>query len=93
MFGRAESTSGGVTSSSAQPLPAFKSYETFTARSAHSGIKQQINDEIMNVVSTITSDISSRLAGLPVVLMLANTFLVNARSHIDSLLTWIESFY
>ena len=47
----------------------------------------------MNVVSTITSDISSRLAGLPVVLILANTFLVNARSHIDSLLTWIESFY
>ena len=48
---------------------------------------------MLNVVATITSDISSRLAGLPVAMMLANTFLVNARSHVDSLLTWIESFY
>ena len=47
---------------------------------------------MMNVVSTITSETSSRLAGLPVALMLANTFIVNARSHIDSLLAWIESF-
>ena len=48
---------------------------------------------MMNVVSTITSDISSRLAGLPVALTLTNNFLVNARSHIDSLLTRIEFFY
>ena len=47
----------------------------------------------MNVVSTITSDISSRLASLPVALMLVLAFLVNDRSHIDSLLTCIESFY
>ena len=48
---------------------------------------------MINTVSTITSDISSRLAGLSVALMLANTFLVNALSHIDSLLTWIDFFY
>ena len=47
----------------------------------------------MNIVSIITSDIFSRLAGLLVALMLTNTVLVNARSHIDSLLTWIESFH
>jgi len=39
----------------------------------------------MNVVATITSDVSSHLAGLPVALMLANTFIVNDRYHIDSL--------
>ena len=93
IFGRAESSSGGVPSSSVHSFPAIKAYDAFNASSTNSGIKQQINDEMLNVVATITSDISSRLAGLPVALMLANTFLVNARSHVDSLLTWIESFY
>ena len=93
IFGRAESTSGDVYSSSVHPLPVIKSYDTFNIPSTHSGIKEWINDEIMNLVSTITSNISSRLAGVPVALMLANTFLVYDRSHIDSLLTWIESFY
>ena len=48
---------------------------------------------MINVTATITSDFSSRLAGLSISLMLANTFLVNARSTVDSLLTWMESFY
>ena len=46
----------------------------------------------MNVLSTIALDISSCLVGLSVALMLATIFLVNARSHIDSLLICIESF-
>ena len=43
--------------------------------------------------SSINSDISLRLADLPVALMLANTFLINAKSSIESLLTWMDSFY
>ena len=93
MFGRAESSSDGVPSFSVHSLPAIKAYDAFNVPSTNSGIKQQINDEMLNVVATITSDISSRLAGLPMALMLVNTFLVNARSHVYSLLTWIESFY
>ena len=46
-----------------------------------------------HILSSINSNISSRLAGFPVPLMLANTFLVNAKSSIESLLTWIDSFY
>ena len=46
-----------------------------------------------HILSSINSDISSRLAGLPVALILANTFLVNAKSSIESLLTWMDSFY
>lgn len=39
-----------------------------------------------HILSSITSDISSRLAGLTVALMLANTFLVNAKFSIDSVM-------
>ena len=85
IVGRAESSSGGVPPSSVHPLPAVKSYDAFNAPSTNSGIKQQINDEMLNVVAIITSDIPSRLASLPVALMLANTFLVKTRSHVDSL--------
>ena len=45
------------------------------------------------ILSYITSDILSRLASLSVALMLANTLLVNAKSSIESLLTWIASFF
>ena len=46
-----------------------------------------------HILSSITSDISSRLASLTVALMLANTFLVNAKSNIELLLTWMDSLY
>ena len=92
IFGRVESSSS-IQSSSSHPLPSVKEYDNFNSPVSHSGVKQRINDEMINVTATITSDISSRLAGLPISLMLANTFLVNARSTVDSLLTWMESFY
>lgn len=44
-------------------------------------------------ISSINSDTSSQLAGLPVVLMLTNSFLVNSKFTIESLLTWMNSFY
>ena len=47
---------------------------------------------MLNTIASLTSDISSRLSGNPVALMLANKFLVTSCSIIDSLLTRIESF-
>ena len=46
-----------------------------------------------NVVDSITSDVSACLHSSPVALMLANTLLVQSKSIVDSLFTWIESFY
>ena len=93
IFGRAETSPSGSLPSSIHPLPSIKVYELFNSPGTHSGIKHQITDNISHILSSINNDISSRLAGLPVALILANTFLVNAKSSIESLLTWMDSFY
>ena len=93
IFGRVETSPSGSLPSSIHPLPSIKVYELFNSPGTHSGIKHQITDNISHILSSINNDISSRLAGLPVALMLANTFLVNAKSSIESLLTWMDSFY
>ena len=84
-MGRVESISS--IQSSSHLLPSVKEYSNFNAPVSHSGVKQRINDELINVTATITSDIYSRLVGLPISLMLTNTLLVITRS------TWMESFY
>ena len=46
-----------------------------------------------NIFDSITSDVSVCLHASLVALMLANNLLVQSKYIIDSLLTWIESFY
>ena len=43
--------------------------------------------------NSITSDISSCLAGRPITLMVTNTLLLNSKTAIDSILTWMESLF
>ena len=93
IFGRAETSTSGSLPSSIHPLPSIKLYESFNSPGMHSGIKQQITNDMSHILSSINSEISSRLAGLPVALMLDNTFLVNAKSSIKSFLTLMNSFY
>ena len=45
-------------------------------------LSKKITDDMSHILSSIISDISLRLTGLPVGLMLANTFLVNTKSSI-----------
>ena len=90
---RAEASSLGSLSSSTHPSPSIKIYQSFNTPGTHSGIKQQITDDMSHILSSITSDIASRLAGLPVALMLAKSLFVNAKSSIDYLLNWMNSFY
>ena len=42
---------------------------------------------------SITSNVSTCFDASPIALMLTNTLLVQFKSIVDSLLTWIESFY
>ena len=90
IFGKMDSS---TSSSASSPLPTVKSYAAFNAPETHSGVKQRILNEMNNPFSTITSDISSCLAGLPVALMVVNTFLLNSKAAIDSMLTWMESLF
>ena len=84
IFGRAETSPSGSLPSSIHPLPSIKIYELFNSPAGtHSGIKHQITDNISHILSSINNDISSRLAGLPVALMLANTFLIHVKSSIE----------
>ena len=82
-----------TSTSASSPFPSVKSYAAFNAPETHSGVKQRILNEMSNSFSTITSDISSFLAGRPVVLMVAKTFLLNSKAAIDSMLIWIKSFF
>ena len=84
IFGNMDSA---TSTSDSSPLPSVKSYTAFNAPETHSDVKQRILNEMNNSFSTITSDISSCLAGRPVVLMVANTFLLNPTAAIDSMLT------
>ena len=93
MYGRAEVSSFGALPFSSHPLFSIKLCDNFNSPGTHSRIEQQIMDDISHILLSITSDISYRLAGLHVALMLENTFLVNAKSSIESLLTWMDSFY
>ena len=93
IFGRAETSSSGSLPSSTRPLPSIKMYETFNFSGTHSVIKQQITNDMSHILSSINSNISSRLVGLPVSLMLANNFLVIAKSSIEAFLKLIDSFY
>ena len=93
IFGRVESSTSSTLLSSTHPLPSIKLYDNFASPGTHSRIKQQITDDIAHILSSITSDISSRLAGLPVALMLANTFLVNAKSRIEFFLSRASSWW
>lgn len=72
---------------SSSPLPDIKMYSQFNAPQFNSEGKQRVLDQIQNIFAFITGEISSRLAGLPQAMMLANTFLLSARTVIDSLLT------
>ena len=45
-----------------------------------------------NLFATIIGDMSSCLAGPPVALMISNTFLLNSKAAIDSMLIWMKSF-
>ena len=89
IFVKMETSTSTTTSS---PLPAVKSYAALNAPETHSGVKQRTLNEINNSFNSITSDISSCLSGRPVALMVANTFLLNSKAAIDSMLTWMESF-
>ena len=60
---------------------------------APAGVKQRILNEMNKSFSSITSDISSCLTGRPVALLVANTFLLNSKAAIDSMLIWIKSFF
>ena len=91
IFGKVASSTSTSSSSTIHPLPSMKAYVDFN--STDIGIKQTIIDEMDNVVDSITSDVSACLHSSPVALMLANTLLVQSKSIVDSLLTWIESFY
>ena len=93
IFGRAETSSSGSLPSSTRPLPSIKMYETFNFSGTHSVIKQQITNDMSHILSSINSNISSRLVSLPVSLMLANNFLVIAKSSIEAFLKLIDSFY
>ena len=58
-----------------------------------SGVKHRINDEMNNTINSISTDIVSLFSGNPSALILANIFLATSRSVIDSLLSWVKSFY
>ena len=90
VFGKVDSSS--VVGASSSPLSTVKTYFAFNVPESHSGVKQRILDEMQNIFASITSDISSRIAGLPQALMLAKTFLLNSREAVDFLLTWMDSF-
>ena len=85
----ATSTSATVSSH----LPVVKSYVAFNESETHSGVKERILNEMNNSFNSITYDISSCLSGRPISFMVANTFLLNSKAAIDSMLTWIESFF
>ena len=74
-------------------LPTMKVYVAFNAPETHSGIMQRIMNEVNTSLASITNDISSCLVGRPVVLLIANTFLLNSKAAIDSMIIWIESFF
>ena len=93
IFGKVDSSASGVPSSSSHPLPSMKTYDLFNSPETHSGIKQIILDEMDNIFDSISGDITSCLSSSSVALMLANTLLVQSKAIVDSLLTWIESFY
>ena len=82
-----------TTTSASSPLPSIKYYARFNAPETHSGVKQCILNEMNNSFATVTSDISSCLAGHHVALMVGNIFLLNPKAVIDSMLTWTESFF
>ena len=85
VFGKVDSSS--IVDASSSPLPAVKTYFAFNVPESHSGVKQRILDEMQNIFASITSGISSCIAGLPQALILANTFLLNSREAVDSILT------
>ena len=82
-----------TSTSASSHLPSIKSYATFNAPETHSGVKQRILNEMNNSSSSITSDISSCLVGRPVAILVTNTFLLNPKAAIESMLTWMESFF
>ena len=93
IFGKVDASASGVPSSSSHPLPSMKSYDLINSPETHSGIKQIILDEMDDIFDSISGDITSCLSSSFVALMLANTLLVQSKAIVDSLLTWIESFY
>ena len=90
MFGKMK-TSVSATASSA--LPAVKSSLAFNASETYSAVKQRILNEINNSFNSITSDISSCLSGRPIAHMVTKIFLLNSKAAIDSMLSWIDSFF
>ena len=90
IFGKMETSASSTASS---PLPALKSYVAFNAPETHSGVKQRIINEMNNSFNSITSDISFCLSDHPSALMVANTFLLNSKAAIDSMLTWMDFFF
>ena len=86
IFGWAKPSSGKQIFS-LHPLPSVKYYDSSNSPLIHASVKQRINDEMLNVIASLTSDISSRSSSIHVALMLAKTFLVTSRSIIDLFLT------
>ena len=92
IFGKMESSTSTYTTTSS-PLPEVKSYVAFNAPEMHSGVKQRTLNEMNNSFNSIASDTSTCLLGRPIAPMVANTFLLNSKAAIDSMLTWMESFF
>ena len=90
-FRRVASSTSTSSSSTVQPLPSMKAYVYFN--SPDTGIKQKIFDEMDNVVESITSDVSACLHATPAAFILSDTLLVQYKSIVDSLLTWIAHLY
>ena len=90
IFGKMKTSVSATTSS---PLPAVKSYLAFNASETYSAVKQRIVNGINNSFNSITSDISSCLSGRPIAHIVTKTFLLNSIAAIDSMLSWIDSFF
>ena len=82
-----------TTTTASSPSPSIESYAAFNAHTTHSGVKQRSLNAINNSLAIITSVISYCLAGHPVALMIANTFHLNSKVVINSMLTWMEPFF
>ena len=90
-FGKMDASSSKAASS--HPLPLVKLYARFSSQDIGAEIKQRIIDEMDSTISSISTGINSCLHSSPVALMLVNALVARARAVIDSLTTWMESFY
>lgn len=93
IFGRIDSTSSSRHPVFTHLLLLIKLREYFNAPDNYSRVEQRIILELDHIVNSVSADIVSCLVGAPFSLILTQIFLLQSRSTVDSILTWMDKFY